>query len=83
MSTQRCRWKDLPESEMPEELQSGPSFLQKRAFVPDSGPIDSATLHPPTEPTMMRTSGSAIRWTNVFNILVIAGIVIFLLSLNY
>jgi hypothetical protein len=76
------RWKDLAESEMPEELQMGPSFMQKKAFVPDSGPIDYATTHPPIHPSMLQSEGSTIKWTNVANILIIAGIVIFLLSLS-
>lgn len=83
MSSPPSRWKDLPESEMPDDLQMGPSYTWKKAFVPDAGPINAATLKPPTEPSMLRTTGSNIRWTNVFNILVIAAIVIFLLSLNY
>lgn len=83
MNTSFQRWKDLPELEHPEELQMGPRFDQPRAFLPDNGPINPATLRPPTEPSMMTTQGSNIRWSNVFNVLLIAGIVIFLLSLGY
>jgi hypothetical protein len=83
LNTSYARWKDLAERELPDEPQMGPRFDQPRAFLPDNGPINAATMRPPTEPSMKVTEGTGIKWMNVVNILFFCGVIIFLLSLNY